>query len=54
MPGAKVVVEGHTDNVGSDAANRKLSLARANAVRQYLLTSEKLSSTIFTRLPRHP
>ena len=29
-------VTGHTDNVGSDVANQKLSLRRANAVKQYL------------------
>ena len=30
-------VEGHTDNVGSDAANEKLSTRRAQAVRTYLV-----------------
>jgi OmpA-OmpF porin, OOP family len=29
-------VTGHTDRVGSDAANQKLSEARANAVKSYL------------------
>ena len=29
-------VTGHTDNVGGEAANQKLSLRRANAVKQYL------------------
>ena len=33
-----ITVTGHTDNVGSDAANQKLSLRRANAVKQYLAT----------------
>jgi outer membrane protein OmpA-like peptidoglycan-associated protein len=32
-----VRVEGHTDNVGSDAYNQKLSDQRANAVRQYMI-----------------
>jgi OmpA-OmpF porin, OOP family len=31
-----ITVTGHTDNVGGDAANQKLSLRRANAVKQYL------------------
>lgn len=32
-----VVIEGHTDNVGSAAANKKLSEQRASAVMQYLI-----------------
>ena len=36
--GKKVMVEGHTDAVGSDKANKKLSQARANAVRTYLIS----------------
>jgi OOP family OmpA-OmpF porin len=35
--GVAVIVEGHTDSVGSDAYNKKLSLRRADAVRQYLV-----------------
>jgi len=31
-----IVVVGHTDNVGTDATNQRLSLKRANAVKQYL------------------
>jgi outer membrane protein OmpA-like peptidoglycan-associated protein len=42
---AAVRVEGHTDNVGSDAVNQKLSLARANAVRDYLQSAEGLKAT---------
>jgi outer membrane protein OmpA-like peptidoglycan-associated protein len=34
----KIVVEGHTDSVGSDAANLKLSQERADAVRTYLVS----------------
>jgi len=33
----KVRIEGHTDNVGNDMGNLKLSQARAEAVRQYLV-----------------
>jgi outer membrane protein OmpA-like peptidoglycan-associated protein len=36
-PIKRMVVEGHTDNRGSDAKNVELSLARANAVREYLV-----------------
>jgi OOP family OmpA-OmpF porin len=31
------VVEGHTDNTGSDAYNQALSVRRANAVLKYLV-----------------
>ncbi|HYP04623.1 MAG TPA: OmpA family protein [Bryobacteraceae bacterium] len=37
-PGLKIEVEGHTDSVGSDEYNQKLSEQRANAVREYLLS----------------
>jgi outer membrane protein OmpA-like peptidoglycan-associated protein len=33
----KVVIEGHTDNVGEDAANLTLSEQRANAVKEFLV-----------------
>lgn len=43
-----IEVQGHTDNVGSPEANLKLSQARANSVRDYLLTKnvpiEKVAS----------
>lgn len=35
--GIAVIVEGHTDSVGTDAYNQKLSHRRAGAVRQYLV-----------------
>ena len=47
VAGATVRIDGHTDNIGSDAVNRKLSLARANAVRDYLQKIEGLSGTKF-------
>ncbi len=34
----KVIVEGHTDNKGGKAKNKKLSAGRAEAVRRYLVT----------------
>ncbi|MCB1956866.1 MAG: OmpA family protein [Rhodocyclaceae bacterium] len=35
--GVRVVIEGHTDAVGSDDYNRRLSKARAQAVKSYLV-----------------
>jgi outer membrane protein OmpA-like peptidoglycan-associated protein len=36
-PGLKIEVEGHTDNVGGEEYNMRLSESRANAVRDYLV-----------------
>ncbi len=36
QPGMRVSVEGHTDAIGGEAMNRRLSQARADAVRDYL------------------
>jgi outer membrane protein OmpA-like peptidoglycan-associated protein len=36
-PGLKIQINGHTDNVGDDAFNQKLSEARAKSVQDYLL-----------------
>lgn len=38
-PNSRVVVVGHTDGVGNAEANQRLSLARANSVRDFLATS---------------
>lgn len=38
FPTAKFAIEGHTDSSGSDKINDPLSLDRANAVRDYLIT----------------
>jgi len=37
-PGFEIEIAGYTDSIGSDAANQKLSEARANAVRTYLIS----------------
>ena len=48
-PGLKLEAEGHTDNVGSEALNQKLSEQRANSVREYLvsqgITNDKITSS---------
>jgi outer membrane protein OmpA-like peptidoglycan-associated protein len=36
-PALRIQINGHTDNVGDDASNQKLSEARAKAVQDYLL-----------------
>jgi OOP family OmpA-OmpF porin len=39
-PGKRFIIEGHTDSVGSDASNMRLSLLRAEKIKAYL--SEKM------------
>lgn len=55
-PDVRVVVEGYTDNVGKAAANEKLSHARAETVRQYIVNkgvaADRISSRGFG--PRRP
>lgn len=50
-PGTRVVVEGHTDDVGDEAYNNELGLRRAEAVRDYLVArgvaAERLSVRSF-------
>lgn len=41
-PTMRVEISGHTDSVGSDSYNQKLSFQRANAVRDYLITYHKI------------
>lgn len=41
-PDATIVVEGHTDNIGADAHNLRLSQARAESVRTLLLSRPDL------------
>jgi outer membrane protein OmpA-like peptidoglycan-associated protein len=48
-PGLKLEAEGHTDNVGGEAFNQKLSEQRANSVREYLtvqgIAGDKITSS---------
>lgn len=46
--GAAVTVEGHTDNVGPNDYNMKLSQARADAVRTFLLSRPELNGRVIT------
>ena len=46
--GIAVIAAGHTDNIGSDAYNKGLSLRRANAVRDYLVDHGVSASRIRT------
>ena len=39
FPDAPIGIEGHTDSVGADAANMKLSQDRAESVREYLIAN---------------
>lgn len=48
-PNVSVELSGHTDNVGEESFNRKLSLDRANAVRDALLTNGIEQSRIQVR-----
>ena len=43
FPNAGVQIEGHTDAVGDDGYNQRLSIARAEAVQQYLLANMNLT-----------
>jgi outer membrane protein OmpA-like peptidoglycan-associated protein len=46
---AKVTIEGHTDNRGRAAANRKLSAARSRAVKAYLVNKGVEASRLDTK-----
>jgi OOP family OmpA-OmpF porin len=41
-PGTSALIEGHSDNVGTDEHNQKLSLARAQSVVTYLVESQHI------------
>ena len=44
-PTMRVQIDGHTDSVGTDAYNQKLSERRANAVMKYLVTKVGIDSS---------
>jgi outer membrane protein OmpA-like peptidoglycan-associated protein len=43
FPGSYITVEGHTDSVGSNELNQRLSEERAEAVRQYMIANSKIT-----------
>ncbi len=45
-PGTRVVIEGHTDAVGSIHYNERLSLRRAEAVKRYLVVQHGIPATM--------
>ena len=62
-PESKIVVEGHTDSQGKAAFNQELSLARAQSVRDYLvsrgiaadrISAKGMGSTQADRVEREP
>ena len=48
-PGLKLDVEGHTDSIGSEQFNQKLSEDRAQAVRDYLVAQGLRADNITSR-----
>ena len=48
-PKIMIEVQGHTDNVGADAYNMKLSQARADAVRAYLVSHGVAASRLVSK-----
>lgn len=49
VPDRRAVVEGHTDNVGSDERNEQLSIARAQSVKEFLVGRGVPSDRIETK-----
>lgn len=39
FPGCRVIIEGHTDSLGSEKVNKRLSKERADSVRHYLIAN---------------
>lgn len=49
-PDLNVVIEGHTDNIGTAAYNKKLSQRRADAVKQYLVEKAGIDANRLTAI----
>lgn len=49
QPGIDIVIDGHADNTGAAQFNDKLSVKRANAVKQALVSHHVNKHSIFTR-----
>lgn len=45
-PGRRFIIEGHTDSVGDDAVNMKLSLQRAEKISSYLAINPGIPATL--------
>ncbi|HEV8147686.1 MAG TPA: OmpA family protein, partial [Bryobacteraceae bacterium] len=48
-PGLRIEVEGHTDSTGGDEMNMKLSVNRAQAVREYLVAQGVRSENVTSK-----
>jgi outer membrane protein OmpA-like peptidoglycan-associated protein len=48
FPGVRLRIEGHTDNSGEEATNKRISLERANAVKDVLVKAGALAERITT------
>jgi outer membrane protein OmpA-like peptidoglycan-associated protein len=48
-PGLKLQLEGHTDSIGTDEINQKLSEQRANAVRDFLIAQGVAAANVTAR-----
>ena len=48
IPNCRIIVEGHTDNVGSEAYNLKLAQKRAESIAIYFVEKYDLVEVMFT------
>lgn len=53
-PGHKVVVRGHTDNLGSEAINKTVSEKRTQKAREYLVAFPNVNPTHIIALGMRP